>query len=167
MDFTSKLCANEINFYTDALGAEHLGFGCTFENFWTYSAWEPNFIKKFNPSIEYLELYVVAVAIELWANKLQNKKVIIFCDNKSVVEMINNTESSCCHCMKLIRIITLKSISENVRFFAKYVKSAENVLADALSRIQLHRFRKFTPPMVNEHPTPLPSKLWPVTQLWK
>ena len=41
-----------------------------------------------------------------------------FCDNKSVVEMINQSVCGCLRCMALIRVITLTSIRNNVRFFA-------------------------------------------------
>ena len=89
MDFTNKLSAVEINFYTDASGAEDKGFGCVFDRSWTFGVWEQGFIKQFRPSIEYLELFGVATAIELWANWLENRRVVIFCDNKSVVDMLN------------------------------------------------------------------------------
>ena len=79
IDFPSKLMVDEIIFFTDASGAEHLGFGGTFENDWTYSMWESDFIHTFRPNIEYLQLYTMAVAIELWAHKLCNRRVVIFC----------------------------------------------------------------------------------------
>ena len=63
----SHLMADVINFYTDASGASDKGFGCIFDNDWAYAMWEENFITKFKPSIEFLELYVMAIAIELWA----------------------------------------------------------------------------------------------------
>ena len=95
--------ADEIDFYTDASGAAKLGFGCYYNKHWTYGMWEDSFISNCKPSIEFLELYVVAIAIQLWESYLQNKRVVVFFDNKSVVDMINNTVSSCEKCMKLIQ----------------------------------------------------------------
>ena len=82
--------------------------------------------KKFHPSIEYLELYALAIAIEFWAHKLQNRRLIVFCDNQAVVEWINNACSPCKKSMQLIRMLTLTSIENNVRFFARYINTKNN-----------------------------------------
>ena len=58
---------------------------------------------------------------------------MLFCDNTSAVEMINNTTSSCQNCMVLIRILVLESLKSNVRVFAKYISSKANAYSDALS----------------------------------
>ena len=57
IDFTTYLTADVLNFYTDASGAEDKGFGCVFNEDWTFVMWEDNFIANFKPSIELLELY--------------------------------------------------------------------------------------------------------------
>ena len=46
-----------------------------------FHKWETGYIDKYNPSIEYLELYAVAVSIFLWAEPLPNRRVVIFCDS--------------------------------------------------------------------------------------
>ena len=154
MDFVHTLIADEIDFFTDASEARNLGFGCIYGPNWAYNMWEPGFVSRCQLSIEFLELFGVAVAMELWSKLLQNRRVIIFCDNKSVVEIINKTVSSCAKCMILIRIMTLTSIKNNVRFFAKYVPSKENILADAFSRNKLEIFWKNVR-------SEIPEKLWP------
>ena len=161
IDFTQTLRADKINFFTDASGAENLGFGAIFGENWTFHRWDPGFIANCKPSIEFLELYVLTIAIDLWADKLRNRRVVVFCDNKSVVGMINKTASPCMHCMKLIQIITLKSLICNVRFFADYVSTKDNFLADALSRMDLKRFWKRITHKVNANLTPIPRELWP------
>ena len=89
-----------------------------------------------------------------------------FCDNKSVVEMINQSVSGCFRCMALIRVITWTSIRNNVRFFANYVPTKENIVVDALSRVQLdHFWRNITEPMDREK-TLIPEKLWPLSKFW-
>ena len=47
--------------------------------------------------------------------------------------MVNNSTSSCKNCMVLLRHIILESLVQNVRVYAKFVKSVENGKADALS----------------------------------
>ena len=79
------------------------------------------------------------MAIELWSHLLQNKRVIVNCDYQSVVGMINKTALPCIYCMKLIRIITLTSLNNNIRFFADYVRTDRNVLANSLSRMDFKK----------------------------
>ena len=64
--------------FTDAAEGEKRGLGCVFEQKWRFAMWEDNFIRNCHPSIEYLELYAIMVAVELWARYLQNRRVIIF-----------------------------------------------------------------------------------------
>ena len=65
IDFSNTLTAKILDFYTDAPKAWNKGFRCTFGKEWTWGTWEPNLITELNPSTKFLELYAVAVAIEL------------------------------------------------------------------------------------------------------
>ena len=78
IDFSEALVTDKIDFYTDASGAVNLGFGCVLGKEWTQGFWNPSFMINCKPSIEYLELYAMTVAILLWARNLQNRRVVIF-----------------------------------------------------------------------------------------
>ena len=81
--------------------------------------------------------------------------------------MINNTVSSCEHCMKLIRGIVLKGLEWNFRIFARHLKSEENQAADALSRLQFRKFKVLARELhLRVVPEPLPMELWPVNKIW-
>ena len=80
VDFTDTLEADLINFATDASGGNDKGFGCVFNSDCTYGLWEDLFVVAQKPSIKLLELYAVAVAIELCACRLENRRVVISCD---------------------------------------------------------------------------------------
>ena len=67
-----------------------------------------------------------------WGDLLVNTRVVIFCDNQSVLEMVNNTTSICKNCMYLLRLLVLNNLRFNRRISVKYVKSADNILADSL-----------------------------------
>ena len=138
LDFSTFLVADEIDMYSDASG--RIGMGAICGNDWVMQMWDTNFINKYKPSIEYLELYAVTAAVLLWINQFRNKRIILFCDNESVVNMINYTTTSCKNCMVLIRIIVLKGLVENVRIFARHVQGVKNDLADSLSRDKLELF---------------------------
>ena len=73
IDFSETLVVHKINFSTYPSGNEKLRFGGIFDNQSFFSQWEPSFMKNCKPSIEFLELYALAVAIILWAEQLQNR----------------------------------------------------------------------------------------------
>ena len=142
MDYDNIWTPEELDWYTDASKNRKLGFGGIFGEQWFAMRWDKDFIVEKDPSIQYLELYAVTASVLLWIHKVQNKRIKLYCDNKSAVDMINVNTSSCKNCMVLIRIIVLESMKNNVRIYAEHVKSEDNNLADALSRFQFSRFLK-------------------------
>ena len=95
MDFSSNIVASKIDMYSDAMTNSLLGFGATCQNSWMYKQWDQQFIIDNGPSIEYLELFALVAGVITWAKRFRNKRVTLFCDNSSVVDMVNNTSSSC------------------------------------------------------------------------
>ena len=85
-------------------------------------------------SIEYLELYTVTARILAWIEQFCNKGVYIFCNNQSVVDIINKSSSSYKNCMVLIRMITLQGLKCNVRIYARHRRGIHNKISDAISR---------------------------------
>ena len=105
--------AEQLNFYLDASANARLRFGAIFDNMWIFGQWEEEFIRTVKPSIEYLELVGVVSAVLTWGHLICNKRVIVFCDNISVVSMINTMTSSCCNCMYLLRLLILNNLVNN------------------------------------------------------
>ena len=95
--------AQALQFYTDAAKSDRLGIGCLFGNHWLHKKWN-SFIADCNPSIEYCELFALTVGVDLWGHEFRNKRVIIYCDNMSVVHMVNKSSTGCQNCMVLIRL---------------------------------------------------------------
>ena len=167
MDFTKIWTAEDIKFYTDSSKNATLGCGGWCDDQFFYQQWDEYFIKMNDPSIVYLELYAVAIGVLLWINKFRNKRIIIKCDNQAVVQMLNNTSSSCKNCMVLIRAILLQCMYHNVRLFATYVETHKNEIADSLSRLQFDRFNRLTRNMrMKSSPETIPTELWPMEKLW-
>ena len=166
MDFTKIYMADEINFYTDSSGV--IGYGGVCNDRWMYGKWEKNFLKKFKPSIAYLELFALTAGVLKWISLFKNRRVILFTDNKSVRDMVNTTSSNCANCMVLIRMIVLKSLLENVRIFAKYVESSKNKYADLLSRDRIPEFKSLclrTKREISNTNDNVPDELWPMDKL--
>ena len=121
MDFTQTFQANETDFYSDASGG--IGMGAANNCSWMYAEWPEQFLAEMKPSIEFLELFALVAAILAWVHRYANRRIIIFCDNQGVVSMVNHHTSSCKYCMRLIRILVLKCLTENTRVFAKYCRA--------------------------------------------
>ena len=116
IDFTTRQ-ATEIELFSDASRNFSLGFGGYCGKSWMYAKWSEA-VTELEPSIEYLELFAVTAVVLAWLGRFKNMRICLFCDNMSVVQMINNMSSSCKNCMILIRIITLEGLKQNTRIFA-------------------------------------------------
>ena len=162
---TEELNSELIDMYSDASRNFSLGFGAYCGTEWSFGKWDRDFMIKHEPSIEYLELYAVAVAVLNWIRIFANRKICLFCDNMAVVHMINNMSSKCEHCMVLIRLIVLEGLVWNVKIRAKFVGTKSNGKADALSRLDLKRFRRLDSAM-NVLPLPIHDDLYPMTKVW-
>ena len=134
-------------------------------NAWMFGQWDQGFIKFYDPSIAYLELFAVVAAALNWIVRFKNRRVTIFCDNQSVVAMINNSSSSCKNCLALLRILILFGLKHNIRVFAKYVSSQENRRSDLLSRLKVATFKQENPE-AEKQPTPIPQEIWPIEKIW-
>ena len=169
MDFSEILTADRIFFYTDSSGSSSKGMGGICFTSWMFSAWDSNFIESNKPSIQYLELYALTAGIIAWIHKFANRRVILFCDNKSVVDMLNLGTSGCRQCLVLIRLITLHCMIHNVRVFGEHVSTTKNDLADSLSRLQFTRFFKLVAEkelIMDKMATPVPQLIWPMSKIW-
>ena len=134
--------AEDLDMYSDATKSWKRGVGAYCKKEWVAAKWSKKFINECDPSIEFLELYGVVTAVLLWIKDYPNRRVCLFTDNQSVKNIVNNNSSGCKSCMVLIRLMVLECLIHNVRVFAKYVPTDENGKADALSRLDLDRFRR-------------------------
>ena len=166
-DFRKCWSAVELGFYTDA--SSTVGLGAICGSSWMWQTWPIEFTRACQPSIEYLELFALTAAVLAWVEQFANKRIWVYCDNQSVLSMVQNASSSCRNCMVLIRILTLHCLIHNVKLCGKYVSTKENIFADSLSRGKLNLFWSFakqTGKVFNPSPTPVPYNLWPPGKIW-
>lgn len=163
IDLAQTLEATQIQFYMDS--SSTIGAGGFWNGHYFYLKW-PSWLKSLDLSIGYLELYALTAGILLWSHELKNKRIVIFCNNQSVVHMLNNTTSKCKYCMILIRMIVLAGLRNNVRFFGRWLSTGQNYLADALSWGEISKFKKLAPAGTDTLPTKLPHCLWPIPKVW-
>lgn len=165
VDFSKCLISEKIECSSDASG--QIGFGCRWGRFWAHGLWDQHLLQAVEMSIQFQELYALAVMVELFAPRLTNRRVTVLCDNQAVCAMVNNSTSSSRECMFLIRLITLTSMQHNVRFFTEYIESLKNQCSDALSRNQIKKFKLIAGVgNINPEPENLPETLWPINPEW-
>lgn len=168
MDFLSVLHADEVQFYTDgALDFCRYGIGGHFGNrYFTGSCGISAYAeRKERLNIQIIELFSLTMGLYFWIDNFRNRRVVVFCDNESVVHMINKTTSSCSVCMIMIRMIVLWSMRFNTRIFCTHLKSEENFKADFLSRNGESSYLRTCDngPVAKER---LPPELWPLPLDW-
>ena len=97
---------------------------------------------------------------------MMNRRVTIFCDNKSVVHMVNNLASTCIQCRKLIRILTIDGIRSNHHLSVQPVRTENNGMVDTISRLNWTKFWKLAPVSMNKVPDVIPSSINNPEKIW-
>ena len=135
----------DLQLYTDA--ASTIGFGGFFNGKWFQGRWPPHLLinKTKGISIEWQELFPIVVACALWYPHFSGKRLQFWCDNQSVVAIINSGHSKAPRVMDLVRFLVLISMKHNFLVRARHVPGVNNEIADALSRFQVQRFRELAP----------------------
>ena len=149
--YTSKT----LKLFTDAAGS--LGYAAIFGKHWFFGEW-PAVWKTFNITI--LEFFPIVLASEIWGPLMRNKCIVFFSDNQAVVEIINKQTSKDRSIMVLLRHFVLCTLKYNILFHAKHIAGCINCESDALSRLQLEKF-KLLAPSADPQPTPVPGGLLP------
>ena len=149
----------DLELFTDASGG--VGFGIYFQGRWLNGSWPSNLS---NHSIQWKELYPIALSCLLWGPLWRGKKLLFHCDNQSVVDIWAEGSSRDPLLMHLVRSIFFCAASHQFSVLVSHIRGTDNSIADALSHFQMLRFRQLTP-QADLEPTPLPPTaptLWQV-----
>ena len=104
---------------------------------------------------------VVFTAVTIWGSELCNKQILIYCDNETVVTVINSGKCKNNRIMDVVRGIFFVCARNNISLFAEHVRGVENEMADALSRLQEERFARLHP-TARKTSTPVPRSAWTI-----
>lgn len=150
--------APDLELYTDAAGT--VGFGGYFDGKWFQGRWPHHLLinKSTGISIEWQELFPIVIACALWHPHFSGKRLQFWCDNESVVAIINSGHSKAPRVMDLVRFLVLISMKHNFLVRARHVPGVSNAIADALSRFQVQRFRELAP-QADQTPCTIPPSL--------
>lgn len=134
--------SDSLHFFTDACTT--IGYGAIFGDQWFSGEWLPS-VKQLGLPISVLEFYPIVVAVVTWGDLLQNKCVSFFTDNQALVPVINKQTAKNKMLMRLLRILVLFCLKHNILFKAFHVPGCQNDKADALSRLQVDKFKTLHP----------------------
>lgn len=149
----------DLELFTDASGG--LGFGIYFQGHWLNGSWPSHLSDR---SIQWKELYPIALACLLWGPLWRGKKLLFHCDNQSVVDVWAKGSSRDPLLMHLVRSIFFCAASHQFSVLVSHIRGTDNSIADALSRFQMFRFRQLAP-QADLEPTTMPPSaptLWQV-----
>ena len=146
--------AESMQLFTDASAT--LGYGCFFRNKWFYGPWPEKFMGR---SIEWKEMFRIYAACYLRGHLWQGNRIIFNTDNETNVKIWSKQSTKCPELMDIVRRLFL--ISAHAQFQVKFVHTPGklNPTADALSRLQVEKFRKLAP-NAEDTPAPLPQDIW-------
>ncbi len=104
------------------------------------------------------ELVPIVIATVLWGREWRGQIVLARCDNAAVVTIIGKGSSRDKEAMHLVRCLAFIQAEFELVLVASRIKGVENVMADALSRDKLDKFRARCPQAAVE-PTAIPEAL--------
>ena len=147
--------AAELHLHTDASGT--IGFGGVLNTSWFAGTWPEHWLGH---NITLLEFFPILAAVELWASRLADRRIVIHTDNLALVHILNNNTSKDKTIMVLVRKLVVTCMIHNILFKAIHVAGKLNCLADALSRQQVGLFQEMAP-WADPWPTQLPAHIQP------
>ena len=104
------------------------------------------------------ELVPIVLSCAVWGRKLSGSRVLIECDNSSVVAAVNNHYTRDQIAMHLLCSLWFFVAYFDIDFKCKHIVGVDNSTADHLSCGNLHSFFHLHPQGTRQ-PTPLPQPL--------
>ena len=111
------------------------GGGCSSKGHGFYMLQFPEYITKFNFCIAALEAFNLLLAVRLWAGEWSGLKVLIFCDNWSVVCAVNSGIAQESLLRGIIRELWWWCASNDIHLVVRHRPGANMEAADMLSRV--------------------------------
>ena len=160
---TASHTSTSLQLFTDA---SFLGIGACCGSAW-FSAPLPaslrsrihDPVRKNRLSINVFELLAVVAAVFTWGRAWKDSSVRIFTDNRCVVDVWRSTASTSPHILRLLRPLFFFCAENNIHLSFSHIAGVKNSHADALSRLQVARFRQLAP-FADAIATETPPLIW-------
>ena len=145
-----------MNLYTDAAGNKTLGCGAYLNGEWIVYKWPDRWCDEIFRDITLLELVPILLAFFIWGFKLKGKKIILHCDNMSLVHILNRKSSRNKKVLILLRQLVLILLNNNIQIKAVHIASKANSICDAISRFQFSKVECLLPNLAHRVPKIIP-----------
>ena len=135
-----EINADDLQFFTDATPT---GYGGFFQGKWFAGKFEDNLVPAdTKASMALFELYLIVLAAVLWGHMWSRKRIVVNCDNASVVDIINRGRSKIPFIMKFVRKLIWLEAQYSFVIRARHISGVSNSIADSLSRFQFQKFHR-------------------------
>ena len=114
------------------------GGGGYFNGFYFHFSFSKDLIAK-GKYINQFELFMLWKAVELWATKMRRKNVLIYCDNKTIVDCLCSSKSKCPFSQACLHNILHHCALNDLQITAVHIDGVNNCLSDCLSRWDLDK----------------------------
>ena len=109
----------------------------------------PESILRHEFHISALEIFSIIICLKLWGRKFKGHRIVVFCDNQSVCQIINSGKSKSEILQDSLREICFIASCYEFELRAQHLSSRENRISDILSRWHLdesneNRFKNLT-----------------------
>lgn len=125
---SSWLDSESLELYTDG-SAGVLGFwrNIPTEPNGFFGGWEPHH-KLGEPGIStaWQELFALVVACDLWGEHVSKKRILFYCDNRSVVSIVNSKRSYIPTFMDLVHHLTLLTLKYTIYIRVEHITDWKN-----------------------------------------
>ena len=130
-----------------------------------HAQWEVKFFKKFNPSIDLLELFALLAGVVTWVPHLTKCSVLFHFDNTPTVHALINKSSDSHQMMILLQFLTLFCMLNNITITAKHISDKTNLICDYLSQFKFQEFHQIKPTDMQPQSTTPSSLVWPISDI--
>ena len=97
----------------------------------------PKFILNHVHNINTLELLTITIACKIWGTQFRGKRILVYCDNNTSVQVLNSGKSKDEALLKCLREICYFSAMHEFEIRAEHLPGVENRKSDLLSRWHL------------------------------
>ena len=119
------------------------GLGIVYGSHWCSIKWPSAFDGNLNIAV--LELIPLVISAHLWGHEWSRRKILFRVDNMAVVNSVNSGLPKDLHLAFLVRLLNKLAVLYNFRYAARHLPGKDNAAADALSRLNVARFKRFMP----------------------
>ena len=83
------------------------------------------------------EMINVLVCLRVWGDSWADRRVVIYCDNRAVVDIMERQETRDKRLGAILRDILFLMATKNIHLEVKHIMGENNLIADALSRVHM------------------------------